>query len=167
MQEQDKFQDTILQEGDIVFVPAATAIDPAEVSILATSNFAAPTVQVSVIGEVNAPGSLKLPPNTTLNQAIMSAGGFRTSRANSKLVELIRLHPNGTISRSQVQINLSQGINAQTNPLIQDNDIIIIPRSGIAVWTDNINNVLAPANNIIGAILVPTRLIELLKLFGN
>lgn len=167
LQEQDKFQDTILQEGDIVFVPAATAIDPAEVSILATSNFAAPTVQVSVIGEVNAPGSLKLPPNTTLNQAIMSAGGFRTSRANSKLVELIRLHPNGTISRSQVQINLSQGINAQTNPLIQDNDIIIIPRSGIAVWTDNINNVLAPANNIIGAILVPTRLIELLKLFGN
>lgn len=167
LQEQDKFQDTILQEGDIVFVPAATAIDPAEVSILATSNFAAPTVQVSVIGEVNAPGSLKLPPNTTLNQAIMSAGGFRTSRANSKLVELIRLHPNGTISRSQVQINLSQGINAQTNPLIQDNDIIIIRRSGIAVWTDNINNVLAPANNIIGAILVPTRLIELLKLFGN
>ena len=167
LQEQDKFQDTILQEGDIVFVPAATAIDPAEVSILATSNFAAPTVQVSVIGEVNAPGSLKLPPNTTLNQAIMSAGGFRTSRANSKLVELIRLHPNGTISRSQVQINLSQGINAQTNPLIQDNDIIIVPRSGIAVWTDNINNVLAPANNIIGAILVPTRLIELLKLFGN
>ncbi len=167
LQEQDKFQDTILQEGDIIFVPAATAIDPAEVSILATSNFAAPIVQVSVIGEVNVPGSLKLPPNTTLNQAIMSAGGFRTSRANSKLVELIRLHPNGTISRSQVQINLSQGINAQTNPLIQDNDIIIVPRSGIAVWTDNINNVLAPANNIIGAILVPTRLIELLKLFGN
>ncbi len=167
LQEQDKFQDTILQEGDIIFVPAATALDPAEVSILATSSFAAQSVQVSVIGEVNTPGNLKLAPNTTLNQAIMSAGGFRTSRANSKLVELIRLNPNGTISRSQVQINLNQGINAQTNPLIQDNDIIIVARSGTAVWTDNLNTVLTPANNIIGAILVPTRLIELLKLFGN
>lgn len=167
LQEQDTSQDTILQEGDIIFVPTATAIDPAEVSVLATASFAPGTVQVSVVGEVNAPGGIKLPPNTTLNQAIMSAGGFKSNRANSSLVELIRLNPNGTISRSQVPINLNQGINAQTNPLIQDNDIIIVARSRTAVWTDNINTVLTPAGNIIGAILVPTRFIELLKLLGN
>ena len=167
LQEQDASQDTIIQEGDIIFVPTATAIDPGEVSVLASANFAPGNVQVSVIGEVNAPGGLKLPPNTTLNQAIMSAGGFRSNRANSSSVELIRLNPNGTISRSQVQINLNQGIDTQTNPLIQDNDIIIVARSRTAIWVDNINTVLAPVNNIIGGILVPTRLIELFKLLGN
>lgn len=167
LQEQDASQDTILQEGDIIFVPTATAIDPGEVSVLATSSFASATVQVSIIGEVNNPGALKLPSNTTLNQAIMTAGGFNQNRANSRFVELIRLNPNGTISRSQVPINLNQGIDAQTNPLIQDNDIIIVKRSRTAVWVDNINTVLGPANNVIGAILVPTRLIEFFKILGN
>ena len=167
MQEQDTSQDTILQEGDIIFVPTATDLDPGEVSVLATASFAPGTVQVSVIGEVNTPGGIKLLPNTTLNQAIMSAGGFRPSPANSRVVELIRLNPNGTISRSQVAINLNQGIDAQTNPLIQDNDIIIVGRSRTAIWVDNINTALAPVSNIIGGILVPTRLIELLRLLGN
>ena len=97
----------------------------------------------------------------------MSAGGFKPSRANSRVVELIRLNPNGTISRSQVAINLNQGIDAPTNPLIQDNDIIIVGRSRTAIWGDNLNAVLTPFNNIIGGILVPTRLIELLRLLGN
>jgi polysaccharide export outer membrane protein len=167
LQEQDTSQDTILQEGDIIFVPTATDLDPGEVSVLATASFAPGTVQVSVIGEVNTPGGIKLLPNTTLNQAIMSAGGFRPSPANSRVVELIRLNPNGTISRSQVAINLNQGIDAQTNPLIQDNDIIIVGRSRTAIWVDNINTALAPVSNIIGGILVPTRLIELLRLLGN
>jgi len=167
LQEQDTSQDTILQEGDVIFVPTATAIDPGEVSVLATASFAPGTVQVSVIGEVISPGGIKVPPNTTLNQAIMSAGGFRPSRANSRVVELIRLNPSGTVSRSEVAINLNQGIDAQTNPLIQDNDIIIVRRSTTAIWVDSINNVLSPAGNISAGILVPTRLIELLRLLGN
>ena len=167
LQEQDTSQDTILQEGDIIFVPAATALDPGEVSVLATASFAPGTVQVSVIGEVNAPGGVRVPPNTTLNQAIMSAGGFRPNRANSRAVELIRLNPNGTVSRSEVAINLNQGIDPQTNPLIQDNDIIIVRRSSTTRLIDNLNTVLTPAGNIIGGILVPTRLIELLRLLGN
>ena len=167
LQEQDTSQDTILQEGDIIFVPAATAPDPGEVSVLATASFAPATVQVSVVGEVNAPGGVRVPPNTTLNQAIMSAGGFRPNRANSRVVELIRLNPNGTISRSEVGINLNQGIDPQSNPLIQDNDIIIVRRSSTTRLIDNLNTVLTPAGNIIGGILVPTRLIELLRLLGN
>ena len=167
LQEQDTSQDTILQDGDIIFVPTATAIDPGEVSVLATANFAPATVQVSVVGEVITPGGLRLPPNTTVNQAILSAGGFRPNRANSRVVELLRLNPNGSISRSEVAINLEQGIDPQTNPLIQDNDIIIVRRSSTARLVDNINTVLAPAGNIIGGLLIPTRLIELLRLLGN
>ena len=167
LQEQDTSQDTILQDGDIIFVPTATAIDPGEVSVLTTANFAPATVQVSVVGEVITPGGLRLPPNTTVNQAILSAGGFRPNRANSRVVELLRLNPNGSISRSEVAINLEQGIDPQTNPLIQDNDIIIVRRSSTARLVDNINTVLTPTSNIIGGILVPTRLIELLRLLGN
>jgi polysaccharide export outer membrane protein len=167
LQEQDTSQDTILQDGDIIFVPTATAIDPGEVSVLTTANFAPATVQVSVVGEVITPGGLRLPPNTTVNQAILSAGGFRPNRANSRVVELLRLNPNGSISRSEVAINLEQGIDPQTNPLIQDNDIIIVRRSSTARLVDNLNTVLAPAGNIIGGLLIPTRLIELLRLLGN
>lgn len=147
LQNGDITQDTILQEGDTILVPTATDLTPAEVSQLAQATFAPTTVQVTVVGEVRGPGVLKMPPNTTLNQALRMAGWFTPSRAQSDFVELMRLNFDGTVSRRIITLDAKEGMNDQTNPLMRDQDIIVVRRNGITKFADDINLVFSPVVN--------------------
>jgi len=132
-----------LRDGDTILVPTATTIDLAESSQIATASFSPESITVNVVGEVKNPGSIQLPPNTPLNQAILTAGGFNT-RARSGAVDLIRLNPNGTVTRQKVEVNFSEGVNADMNPPLRPNDTIVVGRSGLAHIGDSVGNVLSP-----------------------
>ena len=144
LQTGDVNQDTVLQEGDSIVIPRATDITPAEQTQVALTNFSPDTIQVSVVGEVKTPGLVKIPPNTPLNQAVLTAGGFNNSRAKTSSVELIRLNSNGTVTKRRVAVNFNQGINEQNNPTLRNNDIVIVNRSGIARIGDTIGTILGP-----------------------
>jgi len=150
LQTGDFTQDAVIQEGDTIIVPTATEVSPAEFAEVGTANFAPDTIQVSVVGEVAEPGIVQVPPNTPLNQGILAAGGFDQSRARKSSVELIRLNPDGTVTNRTVPIDFAQGINEQSNPILQDNDIIIIGRSSIARFGDTVGTALAPVNRVTG-----------------
>lgn len=145
----DISQDVILQEGDTVFVPKAESIAAAETIEVATARFSPDTINVSVVGEVEAPGVIKVQPNTTLNQALLTAGGFKGSRARRSFVDLIRLNVDGTVSKQKVPINLAQGVNDQNNPILRENDIIVVSRSGTARITDTLSLLLNPAASVL------------------
>ena len=140
----DPYQDTIVQEGDTVIIPTATDINPAEATALADASFSPATIQVSVVGEVKQPGLVSVQPNTPLNQAILTAGGFNDSRARRRSVDLIRLNPDGTVTKQKLPIDLSQGINGKSNPILRDNDIVVVNRSGAARIGDSIGAVFGP-----------------------
>lgn len=148
LQSGDITQDAILQEGDTVVVPKATEIPPAEAVELAQARFSPDSIGVSVIGEVKAPGTLQVTPNTTLNQALLTAGGFQGSRADRSSVELIRLNPNGTVTRENIPINFAQGANEQNNPILRDKDIVVVRRSNTSRVTDTLGLLLSPAAGI-------------------
>jgi polysaccharide export outer membrane protein len=145
----DLSQNTLVQEGDTIVVPESVATSPAETTKLAAANFSPATIKVAVIGEVNNRnlGIVNVPPNTSLNQALQIGGGF-TSRSYKKSVTLIRLNPDGTILNREIKIDFSEGINEETNPLLRNNDIIVIDRSGLAVYADNANLLLSPMNEL-------------------
>lgn len=145
----DLSQDLVLQQGDTITIPTATAINPAEASQLGSASFAPDTVRVNVVGEVVSPGVIQVPPNTTLNQAILAAGGFNNKRAYKKTVELIRLNPNGTATRLSIPVDLSRGIDEKNNPILRNNDIIVINRSGLARFTDTLDTILTPVNRLL------------------
>lgn len=148
LQTGDISQDAILQEGDTVVVPKATEIVTAETVELATARFSPDTINVSVVGEVETPGTLKVQPNTTLNQAILTAGGFKGSRARRSSVDLIRLNIDGTVSKQAVPIDLAQGVNEQGNPILRENDIIVVSRSSTTRIVDTLSLILNPAASI-------------------
>lgn len=148
LQTGDFSQDAVLQEGDTVIVPKATEIPPAEAVELAQARFSPDTINVSVVGEVETPATLRVTPNTTLNQAILTAGGFRDSRANRSAVELIRLNPNGTITRENIPVNFAQGANERNNPILRDNDIVVVKRSNASRVTDTLGLLLSPLAGI-------------------
>lgn len=153
-------QDAILQGGDTVFVPTATAIDPAQVPQIAAASFSPDVIRVNVVGETERTGTIELPPNTSLSQAILAAGGFNT-RANDTEAELIRLQPNGSVSRRIIAVNFAQGIDEENNPLLQNNDVVVVNPSLIANVDDKVGAILGPVGRVIQSIFFPLRVLDI------
>ncbi|HBE34567.1 MAG TPA: hypothetical protein DD990_25535, partial [Cyanobacteria bacterium UBA11368] len=93
-------------------------------------------ITVRVVGEVGKPGTIEVAPNTTLSQALLAAGGINRDRGKKSEVELIRLNSNGTITLQTIAVDFAQGIDSKTNPLVRDNDIIVVNRSNLARIAD-------------------------------
>jgi polysaccharide export outer membrane protein len=161
-------QNSLIQSGDTIIVPTADEMNPAEMSQLANANFSPQIIQVVVVGEVsNRPGTvrgiLELPSSTTLNQALLAAGGFNGSRANRETVKLIRLNSDGTISSQNIKVDFSQSINQQTNPLLRNNDTIVVSRSLSAEISDTLRTPLEFAPQAASIV----RLLEIIGVIGE
>ncbi|MDJ0553595.1 MAG: polysaccharide biosynthesis/export family protein [Microcoleaceae cyanobacterium MO_207.B10] len=153
LQTGDLSQDLVLQPGDTIYVPNAEEINLDELAKVTASSFSPGKLKVNVIGEVIKPGALSMSPNSTLNQALLGAGGFNQARAETKEIELIRLNPNGTVTRRKIQVDFSAEVNEESNPTLLNNDVIVVGRSGRAVFNDNVGGALAPfspINRILG-----------------
>lgn len=143
----DLNQDLVLQQGDTINIPTALALDPAQARRQGDASFAG-LAKITVVGEVTRPGQLEVPMNTPLNQALLAAGGF-TRQANKRRVELVRLNPNGTVTRRDVSIDLSRGIDEKGNPMLQSGDVLVVDRSGAAKTGDALESVLRPVFQIL------------------
>jgi len=152
LQKGDATQDILLQEGDSVIIPTAATVDLAEVSQLATSSFSPNAISINIVGEVIRPGALQVRPSTSLHQALLTAGSFNQLRANKDKVELLRLNPNGTVSRRTIEVDFAQGLNPNNNPTLRNNDVILVARSGYARVGDNINSFLQPIAGAVSGI---------------
>jgi polysaccharide export outer membrane protein len=137
-------EDIILQDGDTIVIPQSVALNPEESEKLASANFSPATIKVNVVGEVKEPGIIEIPPNTPLNQAILAAGGFNDGRANSDEVQLVRLNPNGTVTKRKISVDLAGNLNDETNPIIYNNDAIVVERSGGAEIGDVLGSIFTP-----------------------
>ncbi|MBC7972412.1 MAG: polysaccharide biosynthesis/export family protein [Verrucomicrobia bacterium] len=145
----DLTQDIQVRDGDTLVIPKATQIDTTEALQIANSNFSPDAIRVNVVGEVTTPGAVAVKPNTTLNQAILAAGGFRNGRAR-KDVELIRLNPNGTVDRRTIAIDFSKKLDEKDNPPLRNNDVVVVNRNGIAKIGDTVGTVLGPLGGVLG-----------------
>jgi polysaccharide export outer membrane protein len=154
----DLRQDVVLQSGDEVIIPTAVNNSPGEVSELASASFAPSAIKVYIAGEVENPGILEVPLDTALNEAILNAGGFN-SRANRTVVDLVRVNPDGTVSQRQIEVDFSQDVNEEVNPMLADQDIIVVNRSGLTRFGDSVGIVLSPVTQILNTVLGLDRLL--------
>ncbi len=152
LQKGDATQDVLLQEGDSIVIPTAANVDLTEVSQLATSSFSPNAISINIVGEVVRPGALLVKPSTSLHQALLTAGSFNQLRAKKDKVELLRLNPNGTVSRRTIEVDFAQGLNQNNNPTLRNNDVILVARSGYARVGDNINSFLQPITGVASVI---------------
>ncbi|MBW4600559.1 MAG: SLBB domain-containing protein [Calothrix sp. FI2-JRJ7] len=143
-------QDAILQDGDTIFVATATEVNRAEATQLATTTLSPTRIQVGVVGEVKRPGPVDIQPNSSLNQALLAAGGFNDARASRQTVDLVRLNPDGSVTKREVKVDLAAGINEQTNPILSNNDVVIVSRNGITKTGDTLGTVLNPLGGLLG-----------------
>lgn len=144
-------QDVSLRDGDTIIIPKSTTLDPAEITQVAITNFSPEIIRVNVVGEVVTPGTVQIRPSSTLNQGIMAAGGFKLGR-NKKEVELIRLNPDGTVTRRKIRVDLSKSLSEQDNPPLYNNDIIVVNRNAIAGISDFLGGTLGPFLGLLGIV---------------
>lgn len=137
-------QDLVLQEGDTISIPTATAVNPGEAPTLAASSVSPSTITINVVGEVKNPGAVQVRPDTPLNQGLLAAGGFENRRARKSEVDLVRLKADGTVSKRTLPVDFSQSINEEKNPLLRNGDVIVVNRSGLAKVSDTLGSVLSP-----------------------
>jgi polysaccharide export outer membrane protein len=82
-------------------------------------------------------------------------------------VDLIRLNPDGTISQRTIAIDFSASPNEQNNPLLRNNDIIVVERSGLAKFSDRTSLLLTPTGSFINQALSIFRLLEVIEGFQD
>jgi polysaccharide export outer membrane protein len=154
----DLRQDAVLQEGDTIVVPTATAVDPEDAALYGSASFSPDNIRVTVVGEVVEAGVVEIPPNTPMNQAILSAGGFNT-RARRGIVRLVRLNPDGTVVEERIPIDFAQGI-SEENPILQNNDVVIVGRSNLASISDTLGTLLTPLDRFFSILSAPFRIFD-------
>jgi len=154
----DLSQNVLLRDGDSITISKAAILTPAELSQVARANFSPDSIGVNIVGEVKAPGLVKLSPNASLNQAILAAGGFLRPRSISSRVDLIRLNPDGSTTARRLAIDLEAGLNTENNPSLLNNDIIVVNTNGIARVTDFLRMLFTPIDNFLNLrrLLTPT-----------
>lgn len=132
--------DYILQDGDAIYVPRLDPEDTLDRRLVVRSSFAPATVRVRVVGQVNNPGEVEVPPNSTLSSAVAIAGG-PNGDANLDRVALVRMNEAGRVERQIVNLN-----NFSDNNQVQNGDVIIVPRSTGAAILDTITPFFSPIN---------------------
>jgi len=106
-----------------------------------------------VVGEVKTL-DWYIPPNTPLNQGLLTAGGFN-NRAKRE-IQLIRLNSDGTVTKRKVRVDLARSIDSKDNPTLRDNDILVVGRLASRGWRHHRNCIISrwrffyiqPLNNL-------------------
>ncbi|MDK3157431.1 SLBB domain-containing protein [Kamptonema cortianum] len=165
LQEGDIRQDIPLQNGDTIVVATATDLAPDEATELASTSFSPEKITINVVGEAMRPGAVEVAPNTPLLQGLLAAGGFN-AQARRNRVELIRLNPNGTVSRQTIAVDFNQPLNDQTNPPLRNNDTIVVNRSAPAQIADTLNPFLRVVGTVGGLVSFPGQVFQLFRLLN-
>ncbi|MDX2213857.1 MAG: polysaccharide biosynthesis/export family protein [Oculatellaceae cyanobacterium bins.114] len=133
-------QDLILQDGDSIYVPRLDPNTTLDRRLIARASFAPDTVRVRVVGEVNNPGEVQVPPDSSLSSAVAIAGG-PTEDARLSRVAFVRMNESGQIEQQRVDLRT-----LTDNYQVQEGDVIIVPKSDTSAFLDRAVQVLNPLN---------------------
>jgi polysaccharide export outer membrane protein len=63
-------------------------------------------------------------------------------------VELVRLQPNGTVKKREIEVDFTADVNDESNPPLRPNDVIIVRRSGLTRVTDTLGTIVSPIGSV-------------------
>lgn len=148
----NQLQNPVLFDGDTIIVSRALQPVPEEVLAIGQTNLAPSSINVTVLGEVKTPGSVALPANTPLIEALFRTGGLIRRRAQTNRIELVRFNRNGTTSRQIFSYKEDLPVSNRMNPPLRNGDTIIV-RSNLYGKALNFLNDLAEPLGALNSIL--------------
>lgn len=158
----NQLQNPILFDGDTLIVAKTTDVLPDQVRQIGSSNLAPTSISVTVLGEVKTPGSLNLPANTPLVEAIFRAGGPVRWRANRGKVELVRFGRDGKAIRQTYSYKDTNDLSLK-NPPLRNGDTVIVTSTLYGKVLDAFQDLAVP----LGAASSAANLYNTWYYFGN
>lgn len=140
----NQFQNPVLFDGDTLIVGRSSEPIPDEVIRIGRTNLAPNAISVSILGEVKSPGTISLPANTPLMEALFRAGGLTKWRANKNHIEIIRFNDNGTTTRQVFSYKQDLNVSNGFNPPLRDRDTVIVNRSFYGETMDALKDIAVP-----------------------
>ncbi|WP_245154722.1 polysaccharide biosynthesis/export family protein [Prochlorococcus marinus] len=139
--ESDPTNDIRLFDGDRIFLPklASASLDIIPKSIL--SGLSPRFITVDIFGRVENPGSIKLPLEATLSDAIDLTGPIRP--LSGKIV-LIRYNKDGTVLKKNISYSARAKRGSRRNPFVKEGDLISVKNSFLGKSTGVIQEFTAP-----------------------
>jgi polysaccharide export outer membrane protein len=137
----DESQNIRLLDGDTVVVPKSTVVLRDQFLRAAETNLSPYQFEVFVSGRVKSPGPVVLPQGSSLNQALVAAGGVQLLRGK---VEFVRFARNGDMDRRQFAYNPNAPSDAPSNPILIAGDIIRVQDSALSASIGVFNELTGP-----------------------
>ncbi len=141
LNESDPTNDIRLFDGDRIFLPelASASSDIIPKSIL--SGLSPRFITVAIFGRVENPGTVKLPLEAALSDAIDLTGPIRP--LSGKIV-LIRYNKDGTILKEKISYSARAKRGSKRNPFVKQGDLISVKNSLLGKTTGVIGEFTAP-----------------------
>ena len=137
----DPTNDIRLFDGDSIFVPKLVSASPDIVPKSVLSGLSPRFIQVNVFGRVETPGSVTLPIEASLSDAIDLTGPIKP--LSGKIV-LIRYNKDGTYSKKAISYSSRAKRGSKRNPFIKDGDLIAVKDSFIGRSSYIIKEITSP-----------------------
>ena len=157
----NQLQNPVLFDGDTLIIGFTKEV-PADIREIGASNLAPTAISVTILGEVKKPGSVSLPANTPLVEAIFRAGGPVRWRANRNQVELVRFSRDGKATRQTFSYNDTTNLSLK-NPPLRNGDTVIVKSSLYGKVLDVFSDIAVP----IGAASSAANLVNTWNFYRN
>jgi polysaccharide export outer membrane protein len=129
-------QNIRLFDGDVVNVTRSPIVLREQLLKAGQTNLSPQFIQVFVSGRVKTAGPTTLPQGSSLNQAIVSAGGLKLLHGK---VEFVRFTREGELDRRQFKYDPNAPLDAPNNPVLMAGDIIRINDSALSGSVELLN----------------------------
>lgn len=142
-------QNPYILDGDTIKLIKAEGSYTDDTYKAAAQNLSPKYISVSIVGYVNSPGRLEIPPNTPLIEAVMMAGDTKDWTASRGNVELVRVNKNGSIYRKKFNLNKKRGTSISNNPILKNGDIVKVNQSKPSAFTGGLRLITEPVRPLI------------------
>ena len=140
--EKNNFQNNIrIFDEDIIKIDKSDVPLVGQISSAIKSNLNPRFIDVSLTGRVEKPGIIRVSKSSTLNDAILAAGG---SKALKGKVNFIRFNSNGEIDKRKFKLKRNSERGSYNNPFLAQGDIVHVGKSGFNIANEIVQEVFAP-----------------------
>jgi len=139
--EGDESQNIRLFDGDVVSVSKSPVVLREQLLKAGQTNLSPQFLQVYVSGRVKSPGATTLPQGSSLNQALISAGGQQLLHGK---IEFVRFTREGELDRRVFSYNANAATDSLANPILVSGDIIRVQESALSAGIGLLNELTGP-----------------------
>ena len=139
--ELDPVNDIRIFDGDNLFIPQLTEPKPQQIPKSIIAGLSPKFITVNLFGRVDTPGTVILPLEATLSDAIDLSGPIKP--LSGKIV-IIRYEKDGTVVKKNVPYSSNAKRGSKKNPYLKRDDLISVKNSILGRTTGVIGEITAP-----------------------